>query len=80
MQPPGIVSEVQDDLSIHISNWYLTPAWGNDSAISACVMEPEIDLQGMLTKICGTKFYYGEDNVVSYYEMTRMPGGGVQVE
>ena len=76
MQLPRIVSKVQDDLSIHISNWYLMPARGNDSAVSACVMGPEIDPQGILTKICGTKFYYGEDNVVSYYERTAMPGGG----
>ena len=76
MQPPGIASKVQDDLSIHISNRYLTPARGNNSSISVCVMGPEIDLQGILSKICGTEFYYGEDNIVSYYERTAMPGGG----
>ena len=79
LQPLGIVSEIQDDLSIHVSNRYLMPARGKDSTIPTCVMGPEFDLQGILTKICSTEFYYGEGNIVSYYERSMMPGE-VQVE
>ena len=42
-------------------------------------MGPEIDPQGILTKICGTEFYYREDNVVSYYERIVTPGGGYKL-
>jgi hypothetical protein len=61
------IGQLEDSLSIDMSNRYFTPRRDGQCA-TEIPFSTDVDPHGFLTKVAGTSLLHSEDNEVYYYE------------
>jgi hypothetical protein len=72
-----VVDKCGNALGVHLSNRYFTPR--RESPDEAPVkLTTDIEPSGFLAALAGNQFFYGEQNVVKYYNRRAVDGGAMK--